>query len=96
MKEKSRENSTINPVNPSSRFYDYQDLTTCVLFFFSFFLCLSLLVHFTLFYFIFLFFGCAHSLQKFPGQEFNPSHSCDLADIVTMLIFNLCHKGNPY
>ena len=30
-------------------------------------------------YFLYLFFGCTHSMQKFRGQESNPAHSSDLS-----------------
>ena len=29
------------------------------------------------FLFVYLFFGCTHSMQKFPGEGLNPSHSSD-------------------
>ena len=28
--------------------------------------------------FFFFFFGCTHSMWKFPGQDLNPSRSCNL------------------
>ena len=40
-----------------------------------------LLLHFFLSYLFIFFFGCTHSIWKFPGQGSNPKYSCDLHHI---------------